>query len=182
MRLFIGASSSENIPDEYMEDCIIMLESILKENDLVFGAYNKGLMGMAYEIAKKNEKHITGICPDMYKEGLKDLSCDEEIITNSILDSTMKICQRSDAIIILPGGFGSIYEFFTANYLKICKEIDVPIILYNSLGYYNQLLSFMGDSKAKGFMKESEFGHFKVASNNVEVLECIHEEGTFGEN
>ena len=36
MKLFIGCSSSNNIPAEYFEDCKIFLEELMKENDLVF--------------------------------------------------------------------------------------------------------------------------------------------------
>ena len=56
MNLFIGASSCETIPNKYIDDCTILLEELLKNNDLVFGAYDKGLMGVAYKAAKKNKR------------------------------------------------------------------------------------------------------------------------------
>ena len=154
MKIFVGASSSDSIAEKYVLDCENMLNEILKDNDLVFGAYDKGLMGCSYKIAKSNKRKITGICPSKYKKGLESLSCDNEVITNSILDSTMKIYNNCDAIIILPGGFGSIYEFFTANYCKICDEIDIPVIIYNSCGYYDKLISFISEISENGFIKE----------------------------
>lgn len=50
MKLFIGCSSSNNIPTEYFDDCKVLLEELMKENDLVFGACNSGLMGLAYNM------------------------------------------------------------------------------------------------------------------------------------
>lgn len=170
MKIFVGASSSENIPLEYKDDCGKLLEILLKDNDLVFGAYNKGLMGISYEIAKKNKRLVTGICPEAYKSGLNLLECDNAEITNSILDSTMKIYKNSDVIVLLPGGFGSIYEFFTANYCKICNEIDVPIILYNSCGYYDKLISFIEDICGQKFVKETEMDKYVIANNADEVI------------
>lgn len=173
MKIFVGASSNENISKEYIDDCSKLLEIILKDNDLVFGAYNKGLMGLSYDIAKKNNRKVIGICPEVYKESLKPLNCDKEEVTESIIDSTIKIYKNSDAMIILPGGFGSIYEFFTANYCKICNEIDIPIILYNSCGYYNKLIEFINDVKNKGLIREKEMNKFFIANNIEEVINYL---------
>ena len=169
MKLFIGSSSCENIPQEYVDDCTNLLEVLLKDNDLVFGAYNKGLMGISYEIAKKNKR----LCNEFYKDSLKDLECDVEEITTSMVDSTLKIYKNSDALIILPGGFGTIYEFFTANYSKICKEVNIPIILYNSCGYYDKLLSFIDDVCKDNFVREQERGNFVVANSVNEVVSYL---------
>ena len=91
MKLFIGASSSDNTSNEIFTDCSQLLEDILKENDLVFGAYDKGLMGISYRIAKKNKRNVTGICPEVYKKSFENLECDIEVLTTSIIDSTRKI-------------------------------------------------------------------------------------------
>ena len=174
MNLFIGASSCETIPNKYIDDCTILLEELLKNNDLVFGAYDKGLMGVAYKAAKKNNRKVTGICPEFYEESLKALECDKEEVTTSIIDSTMKIYKNSDAMILLPGGFGSIFEFFTANYCKICKEIDITVILYNSCGYYDKLIDFINDICKDNFVREKEQGNFCVANSPEEVIEYLN--------
>ena len=67
MKIFIGCSANNNIPEKYIKDCKEYLKNILKENDLIFGACNDGLMGISYRIAKKNKRNITGICPEIYK-------------------------------------------------------------------------------------------------------------------
>ena len=175
MKIFVGASSSENIPNEYISDCKIVLEELLRTNDLVFGAYNKGLMMTSYEIAKKNNRQITGICSTFCEDSLKFLECNNHKVTNSIIDSTLEIYKNSDVMILLPGGFGSIFEFFTANYLKICNEINIPIIVYNSCGYYDKLLSFISDAYDKKFIKDNEIGKYLVANNIDEIMLFIKE-------
>ncbi len=174
MKLFIGASSSDNIPNEIITDCSQLLEDILKENDLVFGAYDKGLMGISYRIAKKNKRNVTGICPEIYKQSFNKLECDTEVLTTSIIDSTRKIYNNSDVIIILPGGFGSIYEFFTANYCKICNELDKPIILYNSCGYYDKLISFINEGINNKIINEKETSKYFIANNTEEVIKYLN--------
>jgi len=44
MNLFIGCSYSNNISTEYFDDCKVLLEKLMKENDLVFAACNSGLI------------------------------------------------------------------------------------------------------------------------------------------
>ena len=78
MKIFIGSSSSENIEEKYKEDCRLLLEEILKNNDLIFGACNRGLMGISYKIAKNNKRKVTGMCPKVYKESLQELECDNK--------------------------------------------------------------------------------------------------------
>lgn len=51
MKLFISGSSKDNIPKKYFNNCQTLLEELMKENDLVFGACISGLMGLAYNIA-----------------------------------------------------------------------------------------------------------------------------------
>ena len=165
----------EDMNNKYIEDCTKLLEEVLKDNDLVFGGYGKGLMGVSYNIAKKNSRKVTGICPLFYKSRLEELECDYNEITTSMLDSTLKLYKNSDAMIFLPGGFGLIYEFFTANYTKICKEIDIPIILYNSCGYYDKLLSFIDEIYEKKFVREAEKGNFFVANTIEEVKKILEQ-------
>ncbi|MBP5679091.1 MAG: LOG family protein [Bacilli bacterium] len=173
MRIFVGSSASEDISKEYMDDCRKMLEVVLKEHDLVFGACNLGLMGISYEIAKKNHRSVTGICPEFYQDSLKEIDCDQEVLTTTMLDSTLKIYQNCDAMLFLPGGFGTIYEFFTANYSKICKDVDVPIILYDCNGFYDEIVSFIDKVHQAGFIKDKQMDQFKVAHNAEEVLSYL---------
>ena len=59
MNLFIGCSSRDNIPSKYYDRCKKLLDELFKrEYDLVFGACNKGLMGLAYNCALKYNRNI----------------------------------------------------------------------------------------------------------------------------
>lgn len=174
MRLFIGASSNEALPKKYVDDCTKLIEIVLKDNDLVFGAYNKGLMGVCYNTAKANNKKVVGLCPEFYRESMNDLECDVEEITTTMLDSTLKIYKNSDVLLFLPGSYGCLYEMFTANYSKICEEIDLPIIIYNSCGFYDKLLEFINDLYDNQLIKEHEKNKYVVFNTIDEVVNYIN--------
>ena len=50
-----------------------------------------------------------------------------------IIDRTDGLIRESDVLLFLPGGFGSVYELFTAIESKRCHEHDRSIIIYNSI-------------------------------------------------
>ncbi|MBR3198432.1 MAG: LOG family protein [Bacilli bacterium] len=140
MKIFVGCSSSNDIDKKYKEVCEKYLEELLKENDLVFGAYKQGLMEMAYNIALKNKRHITGICPKVYAKYVEELVLNKKIITNTINERTSKLIEESECIIFLPGGTGTMQELFTAVETKRGEEIDKPIIIYNCHNYFDETL------------------------------------------
>lgn len=121
MKLFIACSSSDDIPVIYNTDCAKYLEELFAaDNDLVFGAYNKGLMALSYKIALKNNREVIGITPQIFSNDLKNLNCTQEIITENINRRTERAIEESDALIFMPGGVGTIYEFFIYKESTIC--------------------------------------------------------------
>lgn len=182
MKLFIGCSSSDDIPQEYFEDCRILLEELMKDNDLVFGACNSGLMGLAYNTTIKTNGNITGICPEAYKDDFKELKCDTEITTKSISERTDSVITSSDALIFLPGGIGTIYELFTAIESKRCHEFNKPIVIYNSNGYFDKLLEFMDKVYSEKFSGVKDKRNYFVTDSISSILYYINNYKKIKEN
>ncbi len=174
MKLFIGCSSSNDIPTEYFNDCKVLLEELMKENDLVFGACNSGLMGLAYNTTLKANGNITGICPEAYKDDFKTLKCDTEITTKSVSERTDSVISSSDALIFLPGGIGTIYELFTAIESKRCHEFNKPIVIYNSNGYFDKLLEFMDKVYSEKFSGFKDKRNYLVTDSISSILYYIN--------
>ena len=170
MKLFIGCSSSNNIPKEYFEDCRVLLEELMKENDLVFGACNSGLMGLAYNTTLKANGSVTGICPEAYKDDFKELKCNIEITTKSVSERTDSVISSSDGLVFLPGGIGTIYELFTAIESKRCHEFDKPIVVYNSNGYFDKLLEFMDKVYSEKFSGFKDKRNYLVTDSISSIL------------
>lgn len=174
MKLFIGCSSSNDIPTEYFNDCKVLLEELMKENDLVFGACNSGLMGLAYNTTLKANGNITGICPEAYKDDFKTLKCDTEITTKSVSERTDSVISSSDALIFLPGGIGTIYELFTVIESKRCHEFNKPIVIYNSNGYFDKLLEFMDKVYSEKFSGFKDKRNYLVTDSISSILYYIN--------
>ncbi len=174
MKLFIGCSSSNDIPQKYLDDCKKYLDELFKENnDLVFGASNRGIMGLCVETALNHNKEVIGISPEVYKEDFNSLECTKEIVTNSISRRTDALIALSDAIIFLPGGIGTIYEFLATIESKRGKEFDKPIIIYNSCHYFDTLLTFLDKIYKEQFTSELVANCYHISPSAKETLEYI---------
>lgn len=173
MKIFVGCSSKNEIPDKYKKDCEKLLEKILIDNDLIFGAYNSGLMGIAYHQALKNKREIIGICPDSYKDDFNDLKCSKEIITKNVSERIDKLILESDICLFLPGGIGTINELFLAIESKRSHEFDKPIVIYNSCGFYDELLLFLDKVYNESFTMEYIKDSYYVSSDIDDILDYI---------
>ena len=174
MKLFIGCSSTNNIPDKYLKDCSNYLDELLRENDIVFGGCSTGLMGLAYNITKEYNNKVIGISPTIFKSDLDILDCDEKIITDNTSCRTEELINNSDALIFLPGGIGTIYELFTAIELKRNHEFNKPIVLYNSNQYFTKLLNFLSTMYEEGFADCNIKSYYHVSDSVADTIKYLN--------
>ena len=173
MKLFIGSSSRDEIDDSYKKACSSYLEEIFSsDNDLVFGADYRGIMGISYNIAKKYNRKIIGITPSNFKDFIGDYEYDELEFTDNISIRTYKVIDISDALIFLPGGIGSIYEFFSALEFIRSGEFNKPIIIYNYNNYYDDILNMLDKIYKEKFADNKLYYH--VSESAKDSLEYIN--------
>ena len=173
MKVFVGCSSSDKIDEKYLKDNKELLDLVLKDNDLVFGACNNGIMGLAYNSAISHKRQVIGICPEAYKDDFKSLNCTKEIVTNSVSERTNKLIEESDILLFLPGGIGTYFELFSAIEGKRCNEFDKPIILFNSNGFFDKFKEMLVENYENGFLKESDLKNVIITDNAHNVMSNI---------
>ena len=173
MNIFIGCSASNYIAEEYFTDAKELLTELMKDNNLVFGACNSGLMGLSYDITKSANNKVIGVCPALYTNDFNDLKCDEEIVTDSVSSRTEKVIEISDILLFLPGGIGTVYELFTSIESKRCHEHDRPIIIYNCNGFYDKILEFIDKLFSGNFARPKDRNAYYVANTSIDVLNFI---------
>lgn len=140
MKIFIGCSSSDNAKNEYKEEAKALAKILSKDNDLVFGTSDRGLMGIIYNEFKRNNRKIYAVCYEIYVDFLKKLEVDESIIVKTLGDSNEKLIELSDVIIFLPGGYGTLCELIYTLETKRTKNHNKNIIIFNVDNYYSSEL------------------------------------------
>ena len=173
MKVFVGCSSRDDIPNKYYDNCKILLDKLFnKKYDLVFGACNKGLMGLSYNAALSNGSNITGIYPKAYEDEAKELK-GEMISVITVNDRTDKVISEGDILLFLPGGIGTMYELFTAIESKRALEHNKKIIIYNVDGFYDNLLLFLDKMFNEGFISKEDFDNYHVLDEVDKIVDCI---------
>lgn len=174
MKLFIGCGSSDDIPNYYLDECSKLLNILLKDNDLIFGAYSKGIMGLCYNIAHTNNRNITGIALNRHKEDVQDLNCNETILVDTILERTNLLLKSSDAIVFLPGGIGTINEIFASIDLRRSNEIDKKIVFYNVNHYFDNIFEFLDRLYSDNFSPSNIKDLYFVSDNVDEIVDYLN--------
>ena len=87
--------------------------------------------------------------------------------------NTDKAIELSDAIIILPGGIGTIYELLTAIECKRSCEFDKPIIIYNSCGYYDKMLELLELTYNEDFALRIVEENYYVCNNASDAIKYV---------
>lgn len=132
------------------------LATIFVEKDitLIFGGGRVGVMGLIADAVLSSGGRAVGVIPKflMDKEvghtGLTEL-----IITDNMHERKQKMADLSDGVITLPGGFGTLEEFFEVlTWLQLGLHNN-PIGLLNVDGFYDPLLVQMDVMVEKKFLK-----------------------------
>ena len=173
MRIFIGASSSNEIKDEYKVVTKYLCDELAKDNDLVFGCCKKGLMGISYNSFFNNNRNITGICYEMYKDDLNGLNINNLHTVKTLEESNDLLGKLSDIILVLPGAYGTLSEFMCLLEEKRTGIHNKEMILFNINGFYDELI-IMFNKIYKDVSNNYDFNSLcKVFNTADEIVEYV---------
>ena len=141
---------------------------------LVYGGGDCGVMGAIANGTMDNGGQVTGVFP----KTLKDMEDEHESLSEIIVVDTMHqrkeiMYKRSNAFVILPGGFGTMDEMFEIITWKQLRLHNKPIIIFNHKGYWNHLVSLMDNIIAKGFAKKEVHSFYEVVDDLPSLMEAL---------
>jgi uncharacterized protein (TIGR00730 family) len=125
---------------------------------LVYGAARIGVMGRLAQGALDNSGDVTGIIPDflklkeVYHTGLTKL-----VVTENMHQRKLKMHELSDGVIMLPGGYGTLEEFFEMITWAQLGLHQKPLGILNINGFYNNLMAMLKTMVDEGFVKQENY-------------------------
>jgi len=130
------------------------LGQVIAENGwrLVFGAGDVGLMGEVARAAQFAGARSMGVIPTHLmprEQGKRDLT--QLVITEDMHERKKVMFMNSDAFVVLPGGAGSLDEFFEVLTWHQIGLHTKPIFLLDTAGYWQPLLALIEHLIAQGF-------------------------------
>jgi uncharacterized protein (TIGR00730 family) len=130
---------------------------------LVFGAGDVGLMGAVAEAATAAGAATLGVIPTHLlgrERAERDLA--RMVVTEDMHERKKVMFMNSDAVVVLPGGAGSLDEFFEVLTWAQIGLHRKPILLLDVDGYWQPLLRLLDHVVAEGFADASLLRHFQT--------------------
>lgn len=174
--VFCGSSSGT---DDVFEKQAYLLGQTLAQSKIgvVYGGASIGLMGAVANGALSEGGEVIGVIPTFL--GVKEIAHNK--LTELIVVDTMhirktKMSDLSDGFITLPGGIGTMEEFFEVLTWGQLGLHQKPIGILNVNGFYDELIVFIKSMVAKGFLKAVNL-HMILVSDTIEDL--LHKMDTY---
>ncbi len=171
----VFASSCNYLDESYYTDAK-ELGRLLAENemDMVYGGSCLGLMWACAQEVKNLGGRITGVMPEKLREmDVFSDYCDEFFVTPCMRSRKAKMDELSDALIALPGGFGTLEELSEMIVQKQLGYNQKAIVILNTNGFYDNLLRFFDDIIDKKFANKKAGKLYFVADTPFEAVEYL---------
>lgn len=185
MRICIYASSSDYAPAAYAVDAARLGGILARAGcEVVYGGGSRGSMGAIADGALAAGGRVVGILPRF----MADLEWGHAGLTRLELVEDMRerkhrLLTGSDAVVALPGGSGTLEELFEAITLKRLGLYSNPILLLDTLGYWQPLLKFLDEQViAQRFLNPEHRGLWSLVSRPEDVLGAIAAAPRWGED
>jgi uncharacterized protein (TIGR00730 family) len=140
---------------------------------LVSGGGNVSAMGALATAARGRGGHTVGVIPKaLVHREVADIDADELVITDTMRERKQVMEDRADAFIALPGGIGTLEEFFeawTAGYLGMH---DKPVVILDPIGHYAGLLAWLYGLIGSGYVSPKAMERLVVVDDVNAALDA----------
>lgn len=155
----------------YAQQAVLLGEILVKRGyGIIYGAGKTGLMGVIADSVLKAGGEVIGVIPEflMVKE-LLHTGLTKTHVVKTMEERKVVMNELCDAIVTLPGGFGTMDEYFEVLTLGQLSRHNKPMALLNIAGYYDSLLAFVDKMIESGFLKD-EYRKMLLVETEVNKL------------
>jgi uncharacterized protein (TIGR00730 family) len=141
---------------------------------LVFGGGGLGLMGEVARAAREGGASVCGILPDFLRHAEPPPGSGVAIdFVPDLFTRKKRMMELSDAFVVLPGGLGTVDEFFEVVTTAQLGLHKAPIALINWRGFYDPLLEFVARARDRGFVYGNVEVLYRVVSTPEEAFQYL---------
>jgi uncharacterized protein (TIGR00730 family) len=152
------------------QDSALALGRLIGEQkkNLVYGGMDAGLMGGLAASAMKAGAHVTGIIPQKLKDSERILQgLSQTVLVGDLWERKKRMFQACDAVVALPGGFGTLDEALEILYWAHLKLHSKPLALVNVEGYWDSIIEFLKP------LPDFDPGHLIVVDRPEDVFPAL---------
>jgi uncharacterized protein (TIGR00730 family) len=136
----------------------------------VYGGGHVGMMGALADAALLAGGRVIGVIPEhLMRPEVAHQDLDELIVVDSMHTRKRTMAERSDAFVVLPGGYGTFEEMFEMlTWLQLQLHAK-PVGAVNVEGYFDHLLAFLRHAAEEGFLRP-EYWDLLIVEPSVDIL------------
>lgn len=171
--LCVFCASSSAIDPAYM-DLAAEMGRLCAENGwrLVYGGARGGMMGAMADAALAAGGHVEGVIPEVLGPQERAHSNLTRLhIATDMHDRQQKMAELADGFIVLPGGIGTLAEFFEIITWKAIGLHQKPVAIINSDDFWSSLLDTIEKCAAEGFLHRDPDRLFEVFQSPEEAID-----------
>ena len=171
----VFCASSADIDPRYLEAARELGSLLASEGwRCVNGGGAVGLMGAVTDGTLDAGGEVTGVIPMfMVDNGWCYDRLEDVVITADMHQRKQMMSEMADAVIAMPGGVGTLEELLETLTWRQLGLVKVPVIILNTLGYYDSLLAMLEHAISEGFMKPSHAQLWQVAATPSEAIALL---------
>lgn len=175
-RLAVYCGSSYGASDKYKEGAI-QLGKVLEKRGitLVYGGASVGIMGEIANTVLKEGGEVIGVIPRLLEDReISHRNLTELIIVDSMHERKAKMAELADGFIALPGGPGTLEEFFEVFTWAQLGLHQKPCGLFNINHYYDPLVTLFNHMADQQFLQEKYRSMAVVESDPDRLIEQFY--------
>lgn len=141
--VYLGSSGRAR---DVFQDSALNLGALLgrAKKKLVYGGMDAGLMGVLAVNALEAGAHVTGIVPQKLKDSERILGgLSETELVGDLWERKKRMFSMADAVVALPGGFGTLDESLEILYWGHLQLHNKPLVLVNVEGYWTSIIEYL---------------------------------------
>lgn len=170
-RITIFCGSSAGTDEIYQQQAFLVGQTLALHNiEVVYGGANVGLMGAVADGALQSGGTVIGVLPHFLES--KELShphLTRLILVDSMHERKSIMNDLCDAVIALPGGYGTMDELFEMLTWAQLGLHQKPLGMLNINGFYDSLLIMITTMVHNGFLKDMN-QQMLLVDNTIEKL------------
>jgi uncharacterized protein (TIGR00730 family) len=171
----VYCASSESIDERFLRLAAEVGTALARAgHTLVFGGGRASMMGALAAAARAGGAHTVGVIPEsLMPRERPDLRADELLVVRTMRDRKRIMDERSDAVLALPGGLGTLeelLEMWTSAYLGMHAK---PVIVLDPNGFYAPLWTFVDSLRDSGFVSARAIGRLHRVSSVEQALQIM---------
>ncbi len=174
----VYCSSRDEVKESFKETARNVGEIFANEDiTLVYGGAEQGLMGETADSTLKHGGKVIGVIPEVLVDRESAHSTlTEQHFVKDMHARKMLMAEKSDAFLVIPGGYGTMDETFEIITWKYLGLHNKPVIILNTEGFYKPFIDMVDHFVEHKVVREDERSLFTVVETIEEIVPTLKTE------